>query len=134
MTFRHLLSAGPTTQAQAPGGEPSIPELVAEVYDAEALGSPRRTLAYPNGDFDGRVTRIAHDLGFRLAFALGGLASAIPAPRVHSVNRLYVDSRMSLDRFAIIASGLLPAALRARRTLRGIGPPRRARSIGAAVT
>lgn len=100
---------------------------------AEALGSPRRTLAYPNGDFDGRVTRIAHDLGFRLAFALGGLTSAIPAPRVHSVNRLYVDSRMSLDRFAIIASGLLPAALRARRTIRGIGPPRRASTVGAAV-
>lgn len=80
---------------------PSLPGLTderlrAEMRDSRAvlereLGHPVECIAYPFGDFDGRVVRAASDAGYRLAFAAAGpnATTAMHALRLPRWNMRY---------------------------------------------
>lgn len=88
-----------------------------------ALGHSCTTIAYPNGDWDARVLGIAAAAGYRIGFRLTGRSLPRTPPRDLDpllLPRVPVESTASVDRLAILTSGLLPALLRARaRTGRG---------------
>lgn len=94
--------------------------LRAEVQEAhrsltEALGHPPDAFAYPNGNWDGRVRDEVARAGYGLAFAFDHRLSRLPAPDPLTVSRVRVDAAASLDRFAVLVSGLHSALHRLRR-------------------
>lgn len=102
---------------------------------SEALGRDDHVLAYPNGDWDERVLAAARRTGFRLGFQLGGRAVGLgpgaPPLEPLALHRVTVDSTAGVDRVAVLASGLLPSALRGRDRLRALRSGGRAAPAGA---
>lgn len=72
----------------------------------DALGHPPRSFAYPDGQVDGRAVRAVQEVGYDLAFLFDHRITDLPVQSPLSVSRLRMNTTNSLDRFAIIASGL----------------------------
>jgi peptidoglycan/xylan/chitin deacetylase (PgdA/CDA1 family) len=80
----------------------------------DALARDPRAFAYPNGDWDGRTERALEAAGYAVAFLFDHRVND-PAPgHPLRLSRVRVNSDTSLDRFAIIVSGLHPALHHAR--------------------
>lgn len=80
----------------------------------DALGHPPRAFAYPNGDEDPRVVRAVAECGYEAAFLFDHRLSPVPPPNPLRISRARVDASTSLDRLAVIVSGLHPAVHHAR--------------------
>jgi peptidoglycan/xylan/chitin deacetylase (PgdA/CDA1 family) len=74
-----------------------------------ALGRPPRAFAFPNGNWDHRAEQVLEHLGYRAGFLFDHRLCADVAEQPLRMSRVRVDSHTSLDRFAIITSGLHPA-------------------------
>lgn len=93
--------------------------LVSEIDDAhqllgDALGRAPRAFAYPNGDWDGRAERLLAERGYAVAFLFDHRVSPTTPGHPLRISRVRVNSHTSLDRFAVIVSGLHPALHHAR--------------------
>ena len=92
--------------------------VVAEVDDAhriltDILGKPPRAFAYPNGNWDPRAEAVLQDLDYQAAFRFDHRHNP-PDTHPLRLSRLRVNSDTTMDRFAVIVSGLHPALHRAR--------------------
>jgi peptidoglycan/xylan/chitin deacetylase (PgdA/CDA1 family) len=93
--------------------------LAAHQAIATATGAAPVAFAYPNGDWDPRAERALEGLGYRAAFLFDhALTHADGHP--FRLSRVRTGSTVSLQRFALIVSGLHPALhrLRSRATRR----------------
>lgn len=93
-------------------------KAAAEIVEAhrrlrDALGHEPSAFAYPNGDWDERTERVLRETGYALAFLFDHRRNP-PAPHPLRISRFRVSSSTSLDRFAMIASGLHAALHHAR--------------------
>jgi peptidoglycan/xylan/chitin deacetylase (PgdA/CDA1 family) len=94
-------------------------KAAAEADDAhralrEALGRAPRAFAYPNGDWDQRTERALAAAGYAAAFLFDHRVNPAVPRHPLRLSRVRVNSRDSLDRFAILLSGLHPALHHAR--------------------
>lgn len=94
----------------------STEEMVAELTESRVrlegwLGHPVRSLAYPNGNVDERVTAAAARSGYDLGFVFDHRLSSVPPTDRLRISRLRVDTTDSLDRFKGIVSGVSPLVL-----------------------
>ena len=80
----------------------------------EMLGRAPDAVAYPNGNYDGRVVVAARDAGYRVGFLFDHRLGPLTPPDPMAVARVRVNSDTGMDRFATIVSGLHPAIHRAR--------------------
>lgn len=94
-------------------------KVAAEVLQAHrrlraALGHEPRAFAYPNGDWDQRAEWALQASGYALAFLFDHRRNpAVPSHPLR-ISRFRVNSDTSLDRFAVIVSGLHSALHHAR--------------------
>jgi peptidoglycan/xylan/chitin deacetylase (PgdA/CDA1 family) len=81
---------------------------IAEAHErlSSILGHAPRTFAYPNGDLDGRAEEVLRRLGYRSAFLFDHRPAKLPVTDPLRISRIRVDSGASVDRFAILLSGL----------------------------
>jgi peptidoglycan/xylan/chitin deacetylase (PgdA/CDA1 family) len=91
----------------------------AEVLEAhrrlrQALGREPRAFAYPNGDWDERAERALREAGYALGFLFDHHPNPPVPPHPLRVSRFRVNSDTTLDRFALILSGLHSALHHAR--------------------
>jgi peptidoglycan/xylan/chitin deacetylase (PgdA/CDA1 family) len=94
-------------------------KAAAEVADAhrileDALGRAPTAFAYPNGDWDERAERALAAAGYEVGFLFDHRVNRPAPPHPLRLSRVRVNSDTSLDRFAIIVSGLHPAMHHAR--------------------
>lgn len=75
---------------------------------AEALDSPPRAFAYPNGNWDARAAATLASLGYDAAFLFDHRIGRFPPVDAFRISRVRVNSTTPLDRFRIIVSGLHP--------------------------
>lgn len=92
----------------------SVEKAAREVFEAHrilsrALGHPPSSFAYPNGNWSPDVRDLVEEAGYRVAFAFDHRSSPIPPPDPLTISRVRVNSTTSLDRLALILSGLHPA-------------------------
>lgn len=73
----------------------------------ELLGRPVRAIAYPNGNVDARVLRVAAELGYEYGFLFDHRLAAEQSDPL-MISRLRVDATASLPRFRSIVGGLHP--------------------------
>ncbi len=78
------------------------------------MGRSPRAFAYPNGNWDGRAESVLDELGYVLGFLFDHHLQPMPPGARLRISRLRVNSTTSLDRLAIILSGLHPAIHHAR--------------------
>jgi peptidoglycan/xylan/chitin deacetylase (PgdA/CDA1 family) len=94
-------------------------KAAAEADDAhhallEALGRAPRAFAYPNGDWDQRTERALAAAGYAVAFLFDHRVNPAMPRHPLRLSRVRVNSHDTLDRFAILLSGLHPALHHAR--------------------
>jgi peptidoglycan/xylan/chitin deacetylase (PgdA/CDA1 family) len=94
-------------------------KAAAEAHDAhralrDALGREPRAFAYPNGDWDERTERALAAAGYAAGFLFDHRVNRAAPGHPLRLSRVRVNSDTSLDRFAIILSGLHPALHHAR--------------------
>jgi peptidoglycan/xylan/chitin deacetylase (PgdA/CDA1 family) len=82
-----------------------------EIRDAHeslsaALGHEPRSFAYPNGDWDAHAEPILRDLGYEFGFLFDHRRTVIGTRDLLRLSRIRVDASSSIDRFAILVSGL----------------------------
>jgi len=75
---------------------------------AEHLGHPVRAFAYPNGDHDSAVAKAVGAHGHEVAFRFDHALEQLPVRDPLTISRVRVSSTTSIDRLAIIVSGLHP--------------------------
>jgi peptidoglycan/xylan/chitin deacetylase (PgdA/CDA1 family) len=119
-----LLEAAGVTVGNHTVTHPCLPQCdadkaVAEVQEAhrrlrDALGHEPRTFAYPNGDWDERAEKALAGAGYEAAFLFDHRTNPATPRHPLRISRLRVNSTTSLDRLAMIVSGLHPALHRAR--------------------
>jgi len=80
----------------------------------DVLGREPRAFAYPNGDWDERTERALAAAGYAAAFLFDHRVNLAAPGHPLRLSRVRVNSDTSLDRFAIILSGLHPALHHAR--------------------
>jgi peptidoglycan/xylan/chitin deacetylase (PgdA/CDA1 family) len=80
----------------------------------DALGHQPRAFAYPNGDWDGRAERLLAARGYAVAFLFDHRVNPTTPSHRLRISRVRVNSSTTLDRFAVIVSGLHPALHHAR--------------------
>ena len=90
-----------------------------EIRDAhehltDVLGHPPRAFAYPNGDPDPRAEPILRELGYEFAFLFDHRLASLERQDPLRLSRVRADPSASIDRFAILVSGLHPAIHRLR--------------------
>ncbi len=78
-----------------------------------AMGKQARSFAYPNGNWDPRAEARLGELGYDVAFTFDH-RHVKPDAHPLRVSRLRVNSHTSVDRLAVILSGLHPALHHAR--------------------
>lgn len=86
----------------------------AHAHLTESLGRSPVSFAYPNGNWDPRAEPILSQLGYRIAFSFDHRQTSLPPPNPLRVSRVRVNDYTSLDRFALILSGLHPFLHRLR--------------------
>jgi peptidoglycan/xylan/chitin deacetylase (PgdA/CDA1 family) len=94
-------------------------KLAAEIEEAhrllgDALGHEPRAFAYPNGDWDGRAEQVLAARGYAVAFLFDHRVNPATPGHPLRISRVRVNDHTSLDRFAVIVSGLHPALHHAR--------------------
>jgi peptidoglycan/xylan/chitin deacetylase (PgdA/CDA1 family) len=92
----------------------SMEKTTREVFESHrilsmALGHPPSSFAYPNGNWSADVRDLVRKAGYRVAFAFDHRSSQIPPPDPLTISRVRVNSTTSLDRLALILSGIHPA-------------------------
>ncbi|HUR73965.1 MAG TPA: polysaccharide deacetylase family protein [Sporichthya sp.] len=97
-------------------GDEKIAEEISEGHEAlrVVLGRAPRAFAYPNGNWDARAEKFLSGLGYDVAFLFDHQVAFPPFDNPLRISRVRVDSTTSMDRFAIITSGLHPAVHRRR--------------------
>jgi peptidoglycan/xylan/chitin deacetylase (PgdA/CDA1 family) len=99
---------------RCPDGKVDAEVLEAHERLRQALGREPRAFAYPNGDWDERAERALQQAGYRLGFLFDHRCNPpVPANPLR-VSRFRVNSDTSMDRFALILSGLHSALHYAR--------------------
>lgn len=95
----------------------------------QMLSAPVATLAYPHGNYDQRVKRIAGDVGYRGAAAVR-MALSHPGDDPLAVARQIITTRTTADELAAMLAGRGPTAPPRERLLtRGYRWARRARAM-----
>jgi len=70
------------------------------------VGHAPRAFAYPNGDWDERADSVLRELGYEVGFLFDHRIARVSQQDQLRISRLRVDDSASLDRFAILVSGL----------------------------
>jgi glycosyltransferase involved in cell wall biosynthesis/peptidoglycan/xylan/chitin deacetylase (PgdA/CDA1 family) len=81
----------------------------------DVLGHPPLAFAYPNGDEDPRVRSAVRSAGYQAAFLFDHRLTRTPVGDPLTLSRLRIDDTASVDRLAIVVSGLHSALHRLRR-------------------
>ena len=76
---------------------------------ADNSGQAPRSFAYPNGDFDERITHLLRESGYLSAFLFDHRLCNVDAQSPFAMSRLRVSTTTPLGRFRSIVSGVHPA-------------------------
>lgn len=80
---------------------------------AGILGREPVAFAYPGGYYAEEVRAVLKSLGYRAAFLFDHRLNPLPITDPLSISRVRIDAEASVDRLAVILSGLHPALLHA---------------------
>lgn len=96
--------------------EQMVRRELARAHDllAERLGEPPRTVAYPNGDVDGRVRGVVRDLGYELGLLFDHSLADVRDGDPLRTSRIRADAGASPARFRALVSGAHARAHRLR--------------------
>jgi peptidoglycan/xylan/chitin deacetylase (PgdA/CDA1 family) len=97
---------------------------IAEAHAAltAATGRHPRAFAYPNGDWDLRAERVLTELEYGAGFLFDHALARIPIRHPLRISRVRVGSATSIERLALVLSGVHPMVHRARSRLVGRVP------------
>lgn len=90
--------------------EPTVDQEIDKAHEilTDALGREPRAFAYPNGNWDARAHRLLMTKGYRVAFMFDHRLATVPGRDPLTVSRVRVGSTTSIERLAMIVSGLHP--------------------------